>query len=111
MTSLDRLNRSRNSICLKFVRYSRISDKLETYAVSRAIKAIERCHITLLMIDATQPVAHQDARLAALIAERGRGCVLLMNRWDEVRQLPERNVRVVNDEIETSLPHLSRKMW
>ena len=88
-------------------RRAKISDKLETYAVSRAIKAIERCHITLFMIDATDSVAHQDARLAALIGERGRGCILLMNRWDEVRHLPERNVHVVNDEIETSLPHLS----
>ena len=51
-------------------------------------------------------VSHQDA-ITSLIVDRGRACIILMNRWDEVRVDPERNVRVVNDEIQTSLPHLS----
>ena len=54
-------------------RKAKIDDKLEGIAVSRAIKAIERCHISLLMIDGMEGVTHQDARLAALIADRGRG--------------------------------------
>ena len=88
-------------------RRAKIEDKLETFAVSRSIKAIERCHITLLMIDANLGVSHQDARLASLIADRGRACIILMNRWDEIKHNPERNVHVINDELRTSLPHLS----
>ena len=72
----------------------------------RNIRTIERCHVCLLMIDGTEGVTKQDARLAALIKERGRACILLINRWDEVKEMPERNSVVVEDEIEQSLPHL-----
>jgi GTP-binding protein len=88
-------------------RRAKINDSLEIYAVLRAIRTIERCHITLLIIDATEGVSKQDARLAALISDRGRGCLLLMNKWDQVKTDPERNVVVVKDEIQVSLPHLS----
>ena len=84
----------------------RIDDAVEGFAVSRAIKAIERCHVTLLVIDGTRGVASQDARLAALVADRGRACVVLVNKWDLVRKDPERNVRVVDEELDQALPHL-----
>ena len=61
----------------------------------------------MLMIDGTIGVTKQDARLAALIADRGRACILLINKWDLVKQDPERNSSVIQDEIITSLPHLS----
>lgn len=88
-------------------RRARIDDKLEVFAATRAIRSIERCHITLLMMNATEPVSHQDARLAALIADRGRATVVLFNQWDKVKSDPDRNVRVVNDERDQKLPHLS----
>ncbi len=87
-------------------RKARIGDQLETWATLQAIKAIERCHVTLLMVDAIQGVSTQDARLAALVVDRGRACIVLMNRWDQVRLDPERNVHVVDDELDVSLPHL-----
>ena len=59
------------------------------------------------MIDGVEGITNQDARLANLISERGRGCILLINRWDLVKQMPDRNVYVLRDEIEQSLPHLS----
>ena len=88
-------------------RPSKIDDKLESIAVSHAIRTIERCHICLLMIDGVDGVAKQDARLASLISERGRGCLLLINKWDKVKNLEERNSVVLEDEIYMSLPHLS----
>lgn len=88
-------------------RRARIGDHLEGFAVTRAIKAIERCHVSLLMIDGTEGVSHQDARLAALIVDRGRSVVILANKWDMVRKDPERNARVVTDEFERRLPHLN----
>lgn len=87
-------------------RRARIGDKLEVFAATRAIRCIERCHIILLVVDATEPVAHQDARLAALIEDRGRGVLILFNKWDKVSPDPERNVRVVDDERDQRLPHL-----
>ncbi len=88
-------------------RKARIGDKLETRATLQAIRTIERCHVTLLMIDGTAPPSNQDARLAGLITDRGRACVLLVNRWDLVRRQTDRNMHVVTDEIERSFPHLS----
>jgi GTPase len=88
-------------------RKARIHDPLETFATSRAIRTIERCHVTLLMIDGTEGPSHQDARLAALVAERGRAVVVLLNRWDLVKDDPERNSGVLEDELEQTLPHLS----
>ena len=87
-------------------RKRRIDDTVEGFAVSRAIKTIERCHVTLLVIDGSKGVATQDARLAALVEDRGRACVILVNKWDLVREDPERNVRVVDDELDQALPHL-----
>ena len=88
-------------------RRAKIDDRLEVFAATRAIRCIERCHVTILMMDATKPISHQDARLAALIEDRGRGVVMLFNKWDKVAVDPERNVRVVDDEREQRLPHLS----
>ncbi len=87
-------------------RKARIDDRVETFASLRAIRTIERCHVVLLMIDGRLGPTTQDARLAALVADRGRACILLVNRWDEVREDPERNVHVLRDEREQTLPHL-----
>lgn len=88
-------------------RKARVDDKLETVAIARAIRAIERCHVTLLMLDGTEAPTHQDARLAALVADRGRACVVLVNRWDLVSRDPDRNIHVLRHELDTTFPHLS----
>jgi GTP-binding protein len=88
-------------------RKARIHDQLETWATLRAIKAIERCHVTLLMVDGEEGPSKQDARLAALVTDRGRACVVLVNRWDAVQKMEERNSRVLKDELETELGHIS----
>jgi len=88
-------------------RRSRIHDELEGFAVAQAIRTIERCHLVLLLIDATQPPAAQDARLAHLAQDRGRGVILVLNRWDLVRTLPGRNASVVEAELAETLPHLA----
>ncbi len=86
-------------------RRARISDRLETVAVSLAIRSIERCHLTLLLVDALEGPSLQDARLAHLVEERGRGLVILVNRWDLVRDRADRTSRVLEDEIRTAMPH------
>jgi GTP-binding protein len=87
-------------------RKARIDDRVETFATLRAIRTIERCHVVLLMLDGREGPTVQDARLAALVTDRGRACIILVNRWDEVRQDPDRNARVLEDEMDQALPHL-----
>ncbi len=87
-------------------RKARIEDRVEGFATARAIKTIERCHVSLLMIDGVEGVTGQDAKLAQLIGERGRAAIILINKWDLVSKMPDRNSHTVDDEIRRRLPHL-----
>ena len=87
-------------------RVSKEDDRVEAFAVARAIKTIERCHISLLMIDGVEGVTGQDAKLAQLISERGRAAIIVVNRWDLVVKMPERNSGTIEDEVRHRLPHL-----
>lgn len=86
-------------------RKSRIHEQFEGFAVSKAIRSIERCHITLLLIDGSEGPSEQDARLARLVMDRGRGLMLLVNKWDLVREDPERDIKVLQGEFERRMPH------
>ncbi len=66
-------------------RKSRISYRLEKYSVVKAISIIERSDIVLLMIDASEGVTDQDKRLARLIDTRGKGLIVLLNKWDLIK--------------------------
>ena len=88
-------------------RKSRINDGLERFVSLRSIKAIERCHACLLVIDATEGITDQDARLAQLINERGRALIILFNKWDLTKDLEDISSFKVEDMKETKLPHAS----
>jgi len=59
---------------------------LEFYGTMRALKALERSEVVLFLIDATQPLARQDQRIAGMIRESGRAVILLVNKWDLVEK-------------------------
>ncbi|HME44393.1 MAG TPA: ribosome biogenesis GTPase Der [Syntrophorhabdales bacterium] len=63
-------------------RKSRISMRVEEYSVASAIRSIERADVVNLVIDALEGVAHQDATIAHLVVEKGKGIVLVVNKWD-----------------------------
>jgi len=65
-------------------RKSKITFSVERHSVFRAIRSMERADIALLMIDAHEGPTHQDARLAELINDKGRACIVLLNKWDLV---------------------------
>ncbi len=65
-------------------RPSHVAPGLEKYMVLKAIKALERCEVALLLLDAQEGVTSQDLRIASLIAEEGKGCVVGLNKWDLV---------------------------
>lgn len=69
---------------------SRIALRLEEYSVVSAIRSVERAAVVNLVIDAREGVAHQDASIAHLVAGKGRGLALLVNKWDLVEgQIPQ----------------------
>jgi GTP-binding protein len=63
-------------------RKSRISQKLEWYCVWQAIKSIERADVNLLVLDAVEGPTDQDSKIANLIQNRGKGLILVVNKWD-----------------------------
>ncbi len=65
-------------------RRSKIDERLEQITVSKAISTIERSDVVLLMIDGQQGPTHQDCRIADLIKSKGKGCIILLNKWDLV---------------------------
>jgi GTP-binding protein len=67
-------------------RKSRISLRLEKYSVVEALRTIDRCHVALLMLDPKERATDQDARIGGLIHEKGRGCILVVNKWDLVEK-------------------------
>jgi GTP-binding protein len=67
-------------------RKSRIGYNLEKYCVFRAMKSINRSSVCILMVDASEGVASQDAKLAAQINDRNRVCILVINKWDLIEK-------------------------
>ena len=65
-------------------RRSRIALRLEKATVAAALRSLERADVALLVVDAGEGVTEQDARIARLAWERGRGLVLVANKWDAV---------------------------
>lgn len=66
-------------------RKARVTDKLEKFSVVKALSAIERADVAVLVIDALDGVHEQDAKIGGEIEERGRGAVIVLNKWDVAR--------------------------
>lgn len=67
-------------------RRSKVNENIERYSVIRAIAAIERSDVCLLMIDAVEGVTEQDKKIAGLAHESGKGIVIVVNKWDLVEK-------------------------
>ncbi len=67
-------------------RKSKVNEDVERYSVIRAIAAIERCDVCLLMIDATEGITEQDKKIAGVAHEAGKGIVVVVNKWDLVEK-------------------------
>jgi len=67
-------------------RRGRIEPGVEKYSVLRAMKAVERSDVALLLIDATMGVAEQDQHIAGYVIEAGKSIVLIVNKWDAVEK-------------------------
>ncbi len=63
-----------------------IGDSIEFYSYTRATKSIQRADVVMLFIDATEPVSQVDKKLARFIADQYKPCVLVINKWDLVRE-------------------------
>lgn len=67
-------------------RKSKIKEELERFSIIRAVTAIERADVVLVVIDATEGVTEQDAKIAGIAHERGKGIIIVVNKWDAIEK-------------------------
>jgi GTP-binding protein len=65
-------------------RKTKVTESLEYYCVLRAMRALDRASVVAVVIDAKEGVTAQDARIAGLAADAGKGIVLVVNKWDQI---------------------------
>ncbi len=74
---------------------SRVKEDIERYSVIRTVSAVERADVVILVIDATEGVTEQDAKIAGIAHEAGKGMIVAVNKWD----LIEKNDRTMNEHL------------
>ncbi|MCF0140733.1 MAG: ribosome biogenesis GTPase Der [Mogibacterium sp.] len=67
-------------------RRSKVNDNIEKYSVIRAVAAVERCDVCVLMIDAVEGLTEQDKKIAGIAHEAGKGLLIVVNKWDLIEK-------------------------
>ena len=87
-------------------RKSRISLRLEKYSIVEALRTIDRSDVALLLLDSKEGVTDQDTRIGGFIHEKGKGCILVVNKWDLVEKDSQTMVRY-EKKVREDLKYLS----
>ena len=67
-------------------RKNKIKEEIERYSIIRTVTAVERADVVLMVIDATEGVTEQDAKIAGIAHERGKGIIIVVNKWDAIEK-------------------------
>lgn len=67
-------------------RKSKVKEELERYSIIRTVSAVERADVVLMVIDATEGITEQDAKIAGIAHDRGKGIVIVVNKWDAIEK-------------------------
>lgn len=73
-------------------RKSKIKEEIERFSIIRAVAAVERCDVAILLIDANEGITDQDTKIAGIAHERGRAAIIALNKWDVI----EKNDKTMN---------------
>ncbi len=87
-------------------RHSKVEENIEKYSILRSKVAIDKSDVCLVLIDATQGVTDQDAKIAGLAHEAGKAIILVINKWD-LYDKNEKTLEKYEDEIYARLKYLS----
>ena len=67
-------------------RKNKIKEELERYSIIRTVTAVERADVVVVVIDAMEGVTEQDAKIAGIAHERGKGIIVAVNKWDAIEK-------------------------
>lgn len=87
-------------------RKSKVNEDIEKFSVIRAVAAIERCDVCMLMIDAQEGVTEQDKKIAGIAHEAGKGIIVLVNKWDLVEK-ETNTMKKFREDIDAELGFMS----
>lgn len=85
---------------------SKIVETLERYSIIRTVAAIERADIVVMMIDAVEGITEQDAKIAGIAHDRGKGAVIAVNKWDAIEK-DDKSVYKFMDEVQKVLSYMT----
>lgn len=85
-------------------RKSKVHESVEYYSVQRALDTIDKTELVVLVIDAVKGLTEQDKKIAARIAERGRGVIVALNKWDLLDDATGNKLNAITDRINFMFP-------
>ncbi|MDH3393221.1 MAG: ribosome biogenesis GTPase Der [Desulfobulbaceae bacterium] len=78
-------------------RKGKVQEKIEKFSVMRALSALERCDLVLILLDAGEGITEQDTKIIGYAMEQGRGCVVVVNKWDLVQKDKKRQKQILEE--------------
>jgi GTP-binding protein len=87
-------------------RKSKVSERLEKYTIVKALCSIDRTDVVILVIDAQEGVTEQDEKVAGFAHEKGKGCVIVVNKWDLIEK-DDTTIGKYVDRIRIDLKYMS----
>lgn len=87
-------------------RKNKIKEDLERYMIVRTVSAVERAEIVVLVIDATEGVTEQDAKIAGIAHERGKAVIIAVNKWDAIEK-DNKTVKVFTNKVREVLSFMA----
>ncbi|MBQ9234714.1 MAG: ribosome biogenesis GTPase Der [Lachnospiraceae bacterium] len=86
-------------------RKNKIKEEIERYSIIRTVSAVERCNVAVLVIDAVFGVTEQDAKIAGIAHERGKGMIIAVNKWDAIEK-DDKTIYKFTNEIREKLAYM-----
>ena len=87
-------------------RRSRVDDAIEKYSILRAEMAVERADVCVIMIDGTEGFTEQDSKVAGIAHEKGKACIIAVNKWDAVEK-NDRTMALVRKQLENDFSFMA----
>lgn len=86
-------------------RKNKIKEDIERYSIIRTVSAVERCNVAVLVIDATEGITDQDAKIAGIAHDRGKGMIIAVNKWDAIEK-NDKTIYKFTEEIRNKLSYM-----
>lgn len=87
-------------------RKNKIKEQLEHYMIVRTVAAVEKADVVLIMIDATEGVTEQDAKIAGIAHDNGKGIIIVVNKWDAIEK-DDKTIYRFSEKVKQTLSFLS----